>query len=52
MRVLLYMLTAWIALSIPVALVMGRVCGLYKTSPESLEPVDAIQADDRIAVRA
>ena len=39
MRVVLYLLTAWIVLSIPVALVIGRVCGLYTKSSELLEPL-------------
>jgi hypothetical protein len=38
-RVVLYLLSAWIVLSIPVAFVIGRVCGLYTKSPELLEPL-------------
>lgn len=39
MRVLLFVLTAWVVLSIPVAFIIGRVCGLYAQSSERLEPL-------------
>ena len=38
-RVLLFVLTVWIVLSIPVAFVIGRVCGLSTKSSELLEPL-------------